>query len=155
MNQMQYRQGCVSDVEELTRLRVQMLCEEANYPEHFRETLHANTAHYLREGFADNSCVVWVAEWGGSIAAMCTLTLFTLPPNDWCPNGNSAYLSGMYTVPEHRRQGIAKELLALAVEEAGKLGCERVLLHTSDMGKQLYGQFGFVNSAHAMAYYPK
>lgn len=45
-------------------------------------------------------------------------------------------------------------LLSLTVEEAKKAGCERVQLHTTDMGKLLYEKYGFEYSVSAMVYFP-
>jgi GNAT superfamily N-acetyltransferase len=52
----------------------------------------------------------------------------------------------MFTDPQYRRRGIAKELLARVVEEARKYGCGMVQITASDMGVLLYTDFGFVKN---------
>ena len=81
-------------------------------------------------------------------------SFFTLPPNDWCPSGKTAYISSMYTLPDYRRQGIASRLLTLIIGEAKERLCQRIWLNASDMGRPLYRKFGFADSATAMGMYP-
>jgi ribosomal protein S18 acetylase RimI-like enzyme len=57
-----------------------------------------------------------------------------------------AYLLNFYVAPEMRRQGLARELLRLAVEEAKARGIKVVTLHASKFGKPVYEQNGFVMS---------
>ena len=146
----EYRRAAPEDVGVLAELRV----EGKHAEESLRTLLHQNTVHYLREAMVDKSYLAWVAENDGLIVAMGGLTFYRLPPNDWCPNGHTAYLSAMYTKPGHRKNGIAKQLLGLLMQEAKGRGCERILLHATTMGRPLYENAGFRNSADSMAYYP-
>jgi ribosomal protein S18 acetylase RimI-like enzyme len=66
----------------------------------------------------------------------------------------TAYIGSIYTKPNYRRQGIAAKLLDITVEEAKKSECERLQLHTTDMGNPIYENCGFEYSASSMAYYP-
>ena len=77
-----------------------------------------------------------------------------LPPNDWCPRGRTAYLGNMFTSRDYRRKGLASQILNLLVQKAKSKKCERILLNTNDMGKELYKKMGFDFSSTAMALYP-
>lgn len=149
-----YRKATLSDVRDLAELRVAMLCDGTDQTDGFRQTLRNNTERYITMGLSGGSYVTWVAEDGGLIIAMVGVTFFSLPPNDWCPDGKTAYIGNMYTLPEYRWRGIATRLLELIVGEATKGGCERILLHTTEMGRPIYEKFGFSDSESAMAYYP-
>jgi GNAT superfamily N-acetyltransferase len=74
------------------------------------------------------------------------------PPYFGCPTGRIGLLSSMYTNPDYRRQGIAKELLGRVVEEARVYGCGTVQITASDMGVLLYSNFGFVKNKNFMQY---
>ena len=63
-----------------------------------------------------------------------------------------ALLSSMFTDKSYRRQGIAKKLLSLVVDEARKHGCGTVQITASDMGVLLYTDFGFVKNNNFMQY---
>lgn len=58
----------------------------------------------------------------------------------------------MYTDPEYRRRGIARELLSRVIEEARRYGCGTVQITASDMGVLLYTNFGFVKNGNFMQY---
>ncbi|MBR5953691.1 MAG: GNAT family N-acetyltransferase, partial [Pseudobutyrivibrio sp.] len=58
----------------------------------------------------------------------------------------------MYTDPEYRRRGIAKELLDRVVKEARNYGCGTVQITASDMGVKLYSAYGFIHNENFMQY---
>jgi GNAT superfamily N-acetyltransferase len=58
----------------------------------------------------------------------------------------------MFTDPNYRRMGIAKELLDRVVGEARDYGCGAVHITASDMGVKLYTAYGFVHNGNFMQY---
>lgn len=74
------------------------------------------------------------------------------PPYFGCPNGKIGLLSSMYTDPEYRRKGIARELLSRVIQEARKYGCGTIQITASDMGVKLYTDFGFEHNDNFMQY---
>ena len=74
------------------------------------------------------------------------------PPIFSCPSGKLGILSSMFTNPNYRRNGIAKELLHRVVEEARNYGCGAVQITASDMGVKLYTAYGFVHNDNYMQY---
>ena len=151
---MEYRKADFQDIDILTQMRIEMLCENTDHSVPLKTLIRKNTKEYIAAGMIDNSFVLWIAVLDARIVAMGGVNFFSLPPNDWCPNGKTAYIGNMYTVPAFRKQGIASRLLSIVVDEAISRGCERVLLNTTDMGKPLYERFGFETSPTAMALYP-
>ena len=91
---------------------------------------------------------------GVRIVGMAGICFFPLPPNDWCPRGLTAYLTSVYTASAFRGRGIATRLTALALDEAGLRGCERIWLHTSRAGKPIYDKFSFLPTDELMSLYP-
>ena len=53
------------------------------------------------------------------------------------------YLMSMYTVKGFRMQGVAKEIVKLAVKWSRAHHHDRVVLHASDYGRHLYEEVGF------------
>ena len=74
------------------------------------------------------------------------------PPYFGCPSGRIGLLSSMFTNPNYRRKGIAKELLSRVVNEAKEYGCGTVQITASDMGVKLYADFGFKHNGNFMHY---
>lgn len=58
----------------------------------------------------------------------------------------------MFTDPDYRRMGIAKELLHRVVEEAREYGCGTIQITASDLGVKLYTDYRFVNNDNFMQY---
>ena len=53
------------------------------------------------------------------------------------------YIWGVYVEPHYRGQGIAKKLTSTAVAHLKSIGCTRVILHASPLGKPVYSSLGF------------
>lgn len=53
------------------------------------------------------------------------------------------YIWGVYVEPPFRGQGIAKKLTSMTVDYLKSLGCTRVVLHASPLGKPVYSSLGF------------
>jgi len=151
---MEYRKATLSDVDKLSLMRVDMLCEEEAHLKAFLDMLYQNTRRYIEDGLNDHTFSAWIAIQNDTIIAMVGAAYFTLPPNDWCPAGKTAYIGNMYTLPAFRNQGIASQLLSLITQEAKENQCQRILLNSSDMGRPLYEKHGFAASPTAMALYP-
>ena len=60
-----------------------------------------------------------------------------------------AYVSSMYTEPEHRRKGLGGRLLQTALEFARSRGVGGITLHAAAGAVTLYESFGF-NSTNEM-----
>lgn len=107
---------------------------------------------YYKRHMADGTFVSWLAVDQGVIVGTSGMSFVEKPPYFSCPNGKIGLLSSMFTAKEHRRQGIARELLSRVVEEARKYGCGAVQITASDMGTLLYADFGFVRNGNFMQY---
>ncbi len=107
---------------------------------------------YYARHMADGTFVSWLAMDGQKIIGTSGMSFVEKPPYFGCPSGKMGLLSSMYTDPDYRRRGIAKELLSRVVEEARSYGCGTVQITASDMGVLLYTDFGFVKNENFMQY---
>ena len=107
---------------------------------------------YYRRHMADGTFVSWLAMDGDRIVGTSGMSFVEKPPYFGCPSGRIGLLSSMFTEPEYRRKGIARELLSKVVEEARAYGCGTVQITASDMGVLLYTAFGFVKNGNFMQY---
>ena len=107
---------------------------------------------YYRRHMADGTFVSWLAMDGDRIVGTSGMSFVEKPPYFGCPNGKMGLLSSMFTDPDYRRKGIAKELLSRVVDEARAYGCGTVQITASDMGVLLYTDFGFVKNGNFMQY---
>ena len=144
-----YRRLAENDLEPFIRLRISQLREEGATEE--LDLVPALTDYYHRH-MADGTFVSWLALDNEKIVGTSGMSFVEKPPYFSCPTGRIGLLSGMYTDPDYRRRGIAKELLRRVVEEARAYGCGAVQITASDMGVLLYTDFGFVKNGNFMQY---
>jgi ribosomal protein S18 acetylase RimI-like enzyme len=112
---LEVRRAEPGDVPDLVEMRIAQLLEEGA-----RETVDlrpALTDYYARH-LSDGSFVSWVAFAGGWMVATSGVSIVEKPPWYGCPTGRIALVSGMYTDPAWRRQGIARDLLFRCLQEA-------------------------------------
>lgn len=107
---------------------------------------------YYERHMADGTFVSWLAMDGDTIVGTSGMSFVEKPPYFGCPTGKIGLLSGMFTNPDYRRMGIAKELLDRVVKEAKVYGCGTVQITASDMGVKLYTAYGFEHNQNFMQY---
>ena len=144
-----YRRLVEDDLETFINMRITQLREEGA-----TEKLNLIPAlmDYYHRHMADGTFVSWLAMDGEKIIGTSGMSFVEKPPYFSCPSGKIGLLSSMYTDPDYRRRGIAKELLRRVVEEARDYGCGSVQITASDMGVLLYTDFGFVKNGNFMQY---
>jgi len=111
-----------------------------------------NLRDYYNRHMSDGTFVSWLAMDGEKIVGTSGMSFVEKPPYFSCPSGKIGLLSSVFTDPDYRRKGIARELLSRVVEEARKYGCGVVQITASDMGVLLYTDFGFVKNGNFMQY---
>ena len=148
-NQITYRKLTASDIDTFIQMRITQLREEGA-TEDF-DLVPALKDYYSRH-MADGTFVSWLALDGDKIIGTSGMSFVEKPPYFGCPSGKLGLLSSMFTNPDYRRMGIAKELLHRVVEEARAYGCGAVQITASDMGVKLYTAYGFVHNGNFMQY---
>ncbi|MBO9729044.1 MAG: GNAT family N-acetyltransferase [Chitinophaga sp.] len=146
-----YRKADITDIPQLVHLRLQFLKEI--YPKadvSQDEILKTHLREYLTEHLSKNSFVNWFADSEGKVVASAGIVFYNQPPLYHNLEGKVAYILNVYTLPAFRRKGIAKILLQKLIDEAKTRNTGKVSLHTSDDGRLLYEQFGFVAGDNEM-----
>jgi GNAT superfamily N-acetyltransferase len=144
-----YRRLKDEELDEFIRIRIRQLREEGATEK--IDLVPALKDYYARH-MADGTFVSWIALDGSRIIATSGMSFVEKPPYFGCPNGRIGLLSSMFTEPEYRRRGIAKELLRRVTEDARAYGCAAVQITASDKGVKLYTDFGFVKNRNFMQY---
>lgn len=144
-----YRKLTEEDLDAFIALRISQLREEGATED---IDLVPPLIDYYKRHLADGTFVSWLAVEDGRIIGTGGMSFVEKPPYFGCPTGRIGLLSSMYTSPDHRRMGIANELLGRVVEEARAYGCGAVQITASDMGVKLYTAFGFVHNGNFMQY---
>lgn len=146
-----YRKADITDIPQLVHLRLQFLKEI--YPKadvSQDDVLKTHLREYLTEHLSQNNFVNWFADIEGKVVASAGIVFYNQPPLYHNLEGKVAYILNVYTLPDFRRKGIAKNLLQKLIDEAKTRNTGKVSLHTSDDGRLLYEQFGFVAGDNEM-----
>lgn len=96
------------------------------------------------ERHLENDLVAFVAlAEDGSIASAALLLVSEKPANPRFVNGRIGTVFNVYTVPGHRRLGLASKVMASLVAYARERGLDLVELNATDEGYPLYRSLGF------------
>lgn len=144
-----YRKLETSDLDTFISMRITQLREEGATED--IDLVPALKDYYNRH-LSDGTFVSWLALDGDKIIGTSGMSFVEKPPYFSCPTGRIGLLSSMFTNPDYRRMGIAKELLDRVVNEAREYGCGAVHITASDMGVKLYTAYGFVHNGNFMQY---
>ena len=150
-----YKKLTEAELKTFINMRITQLTEE--YTSEGRKVpegvdLEAALFDFYHRHMADGTFVSWLALDGDKIIGTSGMSFVEKPPYFTCPTGRLGLLSSMYTDPNYRRMGIAKELLHRVVEEARAYGCGAVHITASNMGVKLYTAYGFKHNGNFMQY---
>lgn len=145
----EYKRLTENELDTFIEMRINQLREEGA-----KEDIDLKQAlkDYYNRHMKDETFVSWIALDGDNIIGTSGMSFVEKPPYFGCPNGRIGLLSSMFTNPDYRRMGIAKELLHRVIEEAKKYGCGTVQITASDMGVKLYIAYGFGHNENFMQY---
>ena len=145
----EYRKLTEKELAAFIEMRITQLREEGA-----KEDIDLKPAlkDYYQRHMTDGTFISWLAVDDEKIVGTSGISIVEKPPYFGCPSGKIGLLSSMFTDPDHRRQGIASELLSRVVSEAREQGCGTVQITASDMGVLLYTNFGFTKNKNFMQY---
>ena len=144
-----FRRLTENELEIFIEMRINQLREEGA-KEDF--DLKPALKNYYNRHISDGTFISWLATENDVIIGTSGISIVEKPPYFGCPSGKVGLLSSMYTNPDYRRMGIAKELLNRIVSEARQQGCGTIQITASDMGVKLYTAYGFVHNGNFMQY---
>ena len=145
----EYKKLTRNELDVFIEMRINQLREEGAIED---IDLAPTLKDYYKRHMADGTFVSWLAMDGDEIIGTSGMSFVEKPPYFGCPSGRIGLLSSMFTNPNYRRKGIAKELLSRVVSEAKEYGCGTVQITASDMGVKLYTDFGFNHNGNFMQY---
>ena len=147
--EIEYRKLSEKELDVFIEMRINQLREEGA-----KEDIDLKPAllDYYKRHMKDGTFVSWVALDGNNIIGTSGMSFVEKPPYFGCPSGKIGLLSSMFTNPNYRRKGIAKELLSRVINEAKQYGCGTIQITASDMGVKLYTDFGFEHNGNFMQY---
>ena len=136
------------DIELLMSSRLEMLKVVNNLPADYEYT--DEIINESRDYFLNGDQVTVLALDGDVVAGCASMSFMRIMPTFSHPTGKRAHLMNVYTRSEYRRQGIAREMVNMLIDETWKRGATEISLDATKMGRPLYESLGFTNSTECM-----
>lgn len=142
---LQWKKADLSDLDVLVDTRITVL-RAANLLDDavdMSEVAEQSRAYYQR-ALQEDTHEAWLVMDQGQVVATGGVSFYQVMPTYHNPTGRKAYIMNMYTAPDYRRQGIARETLHRLVEGCKARGISHISLEATEAGRPLYARYGFV-----------
>src|ERR1700729_4106347 len=137
------RQATLEDADSIVQHRRGMFLDIGFPDDDLLKRKIAEFRPWLLSKMAANEYLAWLALADGQIVAGLGLWLIEWPPHLFGLARQRGYILNVYTHPNHRRKGLARELTRTAVDWCAKHGIDFVFLHASPQGRLVYEGLGF------------
>jgi GNAT superfamily N-acetyltransferase len=146
MSDITIRLAAPPDIDALVEMRRDFTFEDPEADEDLsRVGFEADFAAFLEEAISSGRWQIWVAELDGRIVSHIFVALIEKVPRPVRENTRIAYLTNVYTRPEHRGRGIGAQLIKRAQQAARDERVELMIVWPSDESVELYKREGFAD----------
>ena len=144
----EYRIATNDDIELLMQSRLEMLRVVNNLDDSYEydEELKNCSRDYFLNG--DHTTVLVLDE--EKVIACASMSYMWIMPTFSHPTGKRAHLMNVYTNKDYRRQGIARKMVNMLIEDAWNKGATEISLDATQLGRPLYESLGFENNTECM-----
>ncbi len=143
------RQASLADIPHIVSQREQMFRDMGISAEF--DDMRAACELWLRHAIPVKTYHGWIAvAAGGEVAGGGGLIVMPWPPGPVSIDPRCAMVFNVYTVSNHRKQGLARRLMETIHEWCRAEGIERVVLNASTFGQGLYTSMGYVVTEEPM-----
>ena len=140
---MNAEQANATDVDELVDLRVAYLAEDNGKLDKGDEAAIQDGLPGYYRAHLGRDLHAYVIREGGRIASCALLIVIEKPMSPAFMSGRSGIVLNVYTRPDCRRRGYARQVMEALLADADKLGLSVVELQATDDGYPLYLSVGF------------
>jgi ribosomal protein S18 acetylase RimI-like enzyme len=103
-----------------------------------------------RDYFLNGDQTTVLALDGDEVVGCASMSYMRIMPTFSHPTGKRAHLMNVYTRNAYRRQGIARKMVQMLIDDAWNRGATEVSLDATPMGRPLYESLGFTDSKECM-----
>ena len=137
--QMFFRRADREDIPMLTEARLAYLRTE--FGEVSEEIAEALPCYF--EDRLNKELFAYICTDEGRLAGAVLLLVAEKPPSPSFPSGRVGTVLNIITLPEYRRQGIARRLMRMLIGDAKKMQLDHIELKATEAGHPLYRSLGF------------
>lgn len=144
----EYRIATAGDIDLMMSSRLEMLhvVNDLSGDYEFSDEL----IDYSREYFLNGDQTTVLALDGQTVIGCASMSYMTIMPTFSHPTGKRAHLMNVYTNSNYRRQGIARRMVTMLIDDAWGKGATEISLDATESGRPLYESLGFKDSKECM-----
>lgn len=136
------------DIDRMMNIRLEMLKVVNDLPEDYEYP--DEMINESRDYFLTGDQMTVLALDGEETVGCASMSFIRVMPTFDHPTGRRAHLMNVYTRDEYRRQGIAKKMVKLLIDESWREGVTEISLDATVSGRPLYESMGFTDSTECM-----
>ena len=145
---MQIRIATKEDIDLLMSSRLEMLKVVNGLPQDYSyDDVIVNES---RDYFLNGDHITVLVIDNGEAIGCASMSFMRIMPTFSHPTGKRAHLMNVYTRSEYRRQGIARKMVEILIDETWKRGATEISLDATTMGRPLYESLGFKPTTEGM-----
>lgn len=137
------RRAEVSDIPAMVELRLGMFQSMGYREPEDLSRLRKDSIDYMNVALPDGEYKAWVVEAKGDVVASGGLVIHSAPPAVRNSRGLEGYVMSIFTVPEWRKQGMARAIMQAILDYLRSNDITVVTLRATDEGRSLYTSLGF------------
>lgn len=138
------RRATTADLDSLVTHRREMFHDMGYKQDATMESMSARFRVWLLDRMNSGDYLAWlVYAPDGSVAAGTGLWLMDWPPHMIGKGVRRGNIVNVYTATEHRRKGLARQLMQTALNWCREHEIDTVILHASSAGRPIYESMGF------------
>lgn len=145
---MEYKLATKEDIELMMSSRLEMLKVVNGLPADYQYT--DDFVRESRDYFLNGDQTTVLVIENGEVIGCASMSYMWIMPTFSHPTGKRAHLMNVYTRNEYRRQGIARQMCEMLIEDAWARGATEISLDATTMGRPLYESLGFTASSEGM-----
>jgi len=145
---MKIREAGIEDIKILVEYRKQFLNEV--YKEELPPCFDTNMSEYLTKLYKEEAFVSFLAEKDNTVISVVMMSIVQYPPKLGGEVRNIGYVFNVYTLPQHRGQGIGAKLLDKVIEKGKQAKLTQIQLQAQQKAESLYLRAGFKNDKEYM-----
>ena len=144
----EYRIATAGDIDLMMSSRLDMLhvVNDLSSDYEFSDEL----IDYSRDYFLNGDQTTVLALDGQTVIGCASMSYMTIMPTFSHPTGKRAHLMNVYTNSNYRRQGIARRMVTMLIDDAWGKGDTEISLDATESGRPLYESLGFKDSKECM-----
>ena len=137
------REAGASDLPAILHHRRQMFHDMGYTDSAALDAMQTTTEPLLARGISEGFYRGWLVEDAACVVAGAGIFLADWPSHPGSVQTKRIEIVNVYTEPEHRRRGLARQLMQVILAWCRSASFATVVLHASDDGRSLYESLGF------------